>query len=132
MEEAIFREPNPLLYAMIDAAPAEGFLVAESDGVIYGYLLGTLLMDEARILLVAVKDGSRRRGIGSRLVEEYIDSVRGRASLVRLEVRSGNLAAQAFYFRLGFRLIGVVKNYYRNGDDALIMVKPMENFTLLI
>ncbi len=132
MEEAIFNEPNPLLYAMIEGRPMEGFLVAEDNGELCGYLLGALLMDEARILLVAVKEGRRRAGIGSRLVREYIESVKGRASMVRLEVRSKNLAAQTFYFRLGFKFIGIVSNYYRNGDSAYIMVKPMENMTLFL
>lgn len=132
IEEAIFNEPNPLLYAMIESRPMEGFLVAEEDGEIVGYLLGTLLMDEARILLIAVKDKHRRRGIGSRLANEYIESVRGRASMIRLEVRTSNLAAQTFYFKLGFRFIGMVNNYYRNGDNAYIMVKPMENMALFL
>ena len=132
MEEAIFNEPNPLLYAMIESRPMEGFIVAEENGRVVGYLLGTLLMDEARLLLIAVKENHRRLGIGSRLVKEYVESVRGRASMVRLEVRTSNLAAQTFYFKLGFRFIGMVYNYYRNGDNAYIMVKPMENMTLFL
>lgn len=132
MEEAIFSEPNPLLYAMIESRPMEGFIVAEENGELVGYLLGTLLMDEARILLIAIKDKHRRKGIGSRLVKEYVESVRGRASMIRLEVRCNNLAAQTFYFKQGFRFIGLVNNYYRNGDNAYIMVKPMENMTLFL
>ncbi len=132
MEEAIFHEPNPLLYAMIEGRPPEGFIVAEENGEICGYLLGTLLMDEARILLLAVKDSYRRKGIGTRLVSEYVGSILGRATMVRLEVRSANVDAQTFYFKLGFRFIGMVSNYYRNGDNAYIMVKPMENMTLFL
>lgn len=132
MEEAIFSEPNPLLYAMIESRPMEGFIVAEENGELVGYLLGTLLMDEARILLIAIKDKHRRKGIGSRLVKEYVESVKGRASMIRLEVRCNNLAAQTFYFKQGFRFIGLVNNYYRNGDNAYIMVKPMENMTLFL
>ncbi len=132
MEESIFNEPNPLLYAMIESRPMEGFIVAEEQGEIVGYLLGTLLMDEARLLLIAVKDKYRRQGIGSKLVKEYVESVSGRANMIRLEVRTSNLAAQTFYFKLGFRFIGMVNNYYRNGDNAYIMVKPMENMTLFL
>ncbi len=132
MEEAVFNEPNPLLYAMIESRPMEGFIVAEEGGEVVGYLLGSLLMDEARILLIAVKDKYRRRGIGSKLVKVYVESVAGRASMIRLEVRTSNLAAQTFYFKLGFRFIGMVNNYYRNGDSAYIMVKPMENMTLFL
>jgi ribosomal-protein-alanine N-acetyltransferase len=132
MEEAIFSEPNPLLYAMIESRPVEGFIVAEEHGEVVGYLLGTLLMDEARLLLIAVKDKHRRKGVGTRLVGEYVDSVRGRANMVRLEVRTNNLGAQTFYFKLGFRFVGMVDNYYRNGDNAYVMVKPMENMRLFL
>jgi [ribosomal protein S18]-alanine N-acetyltransferase len=132
MEEAIFNEPNPLLYAMIENRPMEGFMVAVEDGAVVGYLLGTLLMDEARLLLIAVRDQYRRHGIGTKLVNEYVDSVRGRANMVRLEVRTGNLAAQTFYFKLGFRFVGMINNYYRNGDNAYVMIKPMENMRLFL
>jgi len=132
IEESIFNEPNPLLYAMIENRPMEGFIVAEEEGEICGYLLGTIFMDESRILLLAVKNDRRRKGIGSMLVKEYLESVKGRVSMVRLEVRSSNLAAQTFYFKQGFRFIGMVYNYYRNGDNAYIMIRPMENMTLFL
>ena len=132
MEEEVFNEPNPLLYAIIDTRPMEGFIVAECDGVMCGYIVGSLFMDESRILLLAVKEGYRRKGVGTRLVNTYVDSVSGRANMVRLEVRASNLSAQTFYFRLGFRFIGMIKSYYRNGDSAYLMVKPMESLTLFL
>ena len=132
MEEEVFHEPNPLLYAIIDNCQTDGFIVAEYDGAFCGYIVGSLFMDEARILLLAVKEKYRRKGIGKRLVNTYVDSVRSRANMVRLEVRASNLAAQTFYFRLGFRFVGMINNYYRNGDSAYLMVKPMENLMLFL
>lgn len=132
MEEAIFREPNPLLYQMIESYPAEGFIVAEIDGVLCGYLVGVLFMDEARVLLLAVKESYRHRKIGTTLIDTFIESVRSRANMVRLEVRSNNLAAQTFYFKRGFRFIGIVNNYYKNGDSAYIMVRPLDRLTLFL
>ena len=132
MEEAIFREPNPLLFQMIESYPTEGFIVAEVDGVVCGYLVGVLFMDEARVLLLAVKEKFRHKKIGTTLINTFIDSIRGRANMVRLEVRSNNLAAQTFYFKLGFRFIGIINNYYKNGDSAYIMVLPLERLTLFL
>jgi ribosomal-protein-alanine N-acetyltransferase len=132
MEEAVFNEPNPLLYQMMESLPAEGFLVAECDGVICGYIVGTLFMDEARVLLLAVRESYRNKKIGTELMTQFIAAVRGRANMVRLEVRSNNLAAQTFYFKLGFRFIGIVNNYYKNGDSAYIMVKPLDRLTLFL
>jgi ribosomal-protein-alanine N-acetyltransferase len=132
MEEAVFNEPNPLLYQMIESFPSEGFIVAELDGVICGYLVGVLFMDEARVLLLAVKENFRNRKIGTTLINTFIESVRSRANMVRLEVRSNNLSAQTFYFKLGFRFIGIVNNYYKNSDSAYIMVRPLDRLTLFL
>jgi len=132
IEEAIFNEPNPLLYQVMESLPAEGFIVAECEGVICGYLVGTIFMDEARVLLLAVKENFRNRKIGTELMNTFISSIQGRANMVRLEVRSNNLAAQTFYFKMGFRFIGIVKNYYKNGDSAYIMVKPLDRLTLFL
>lgn len=132
MEEGIFNEPNPVLYSMIENYPTEGFLVAEYDGTVCGYLVGVLIMDEARVLLLAVKEGFRKKRIGMMLMENYIESVRSRANLIRLEVRVNNLGAQTFYFKLGFKFIGVISKYYRNGDSAYLMVKPLDQLTLFL
>jgi ribosomal-protein-alanine N-acetyltransferase len=132
MEEEIFKEPNPILYSMIERYPSEGFIVAEYDGIVCGYLIGALFMDEARILILGVKDRYRRKNIGSKLVNAYIDSISKVANMVRLEVRSSNLAAQTFYFKLGFKFIGLIKNYYKNGESAYIMVKPLGQLTLFL
>jgi ribosomal-protein-alanine acetyltransferase len=132
IDEAVFNETNPLLYQMIESCPSEGFLVAMEDGAICGYLVGTLFMDEARVLLLAVKESHRYRKIGTMLMDAYIESVRSRANMLRLEVRSNNLAAQTFYFKLGFRFIGIVNNYYRNGDSAYIMIRPLDRLTLFL
>ncbi|CAJ35748.1 ribosomal protein S18-alanine N-acetyltransferase [Methanocella arvoryzae] len=132
MEEEIFHEPNPVLYSVIENYPTEGFLVAEYDGVVCGYLVGALIMDEARVLLLAVKEGYRKKKVGTSLMEYYIDTVRSRANLIRLEVRVNNLGAQTFYFKLGFKFLGVVSKYYRNGDNAYIMLKPLDQLTLFL
>jgi len=117
---------------MIENYPTEGFLVAEYDGTVCGYLVGVLIMDEARVLLLAVKEGFRKKRIGMMLMENYIESVRSRANLIRLEVRVNNLGAQTFYFKLGFKFIGVISKYYRNGDSAYLMVKPLDQLTLFL
>ncbi len=132
IEEAIFNEPNPLLYQMMEHLPSEGFLVAECDGAICGYLVGTIFMDEARVLLLAVKENYRNQKIGTRLMTAFMNAIQGRANMVRLEVRSSNIAAQTFYFKLGFRFMGIVKNYYKNGDSAYIMIKPLDRLTLFL
>nr|WP_255668367.1 ribosomal protein S18-alanine N-acetyltransferase [Methanocella sp. CWC-04] len=132
LEEEIFHEPSPILYSMIERYPIDGFYVAECDGVVCGYLIGVVLMDEARILLLGVKQEYRRKTIGSMLANYFIESVRRITNMVRLEVRSSNLAAQTFYFKMGFRFVGIINGYYKNGESAYVMIKPLDQLTLFL
>ena len=44
---------------------------------------------------------------------------------VFLHTQRKNRAASSFYKKLGFRIIKIVKNYYRNGDNAYLMRKEI-------
>ena len=43
--------------------------------------------------------------------------------MISLEVRETNLGARRFYERQGFKSVAIRKNYYSNGDNAILMVK---------
>jgi len=91
-----------------------------------GYLCLKQVLDEAEILDVAVSGRLRGQGVGRLLVEGALAACRVRGvSLVSLEVRVGNVEAIALYLRLGFREVGRRKNYYENGDDAILMDIPI-------
>jgi ribosomal-protein-alanine N-acetyltransferase len=83
-------------------------------GQILGYIVFT---KEGHIISIAVHSLHRRKGIGKELLGRVI----GMPSLKKVwaEVRRSNQGAQAFYLRMGFRITGVVPNYYGN-EDALI------------
>jgi ribosomal-protein-alanine N-acetyltransferase len=85
------------------------------EGPIWGYLI---FSPEGHIISLAILPEQRRKGIGKELLRKAMEVL----SLKRLraEVRRSNLRAQAFYSRMGFRIIGVVPNYYGN-EDALII-----------
>jgi ribosomal-protein-alanine N-acetyltransferase len=42
-------------------------------------------------------------------------------------VSSANAAAQALYQRIGFATAGIRRGYYRNGDDALIQWRGLQD-----
>jgi ribosomal-protein-alanine N-acetyltransferase len=90
-------------------------------------MVAWFVADEAHLANIAVAPLARRRGLAQRLLDELVaESVRREARMVLLEVRRSNHAAQAFYRKNGFYLAGVRHRYYRdNGEDALIMVKPL-------
>ncbi|MGH7856457.1 MAG: ribosomal protein S18-alanine N-acetyltransferase [Candidatus Binatia bacterium] len=92
------------------------------DRRLVGYVCRWITAGELHILNVAVHPEWRRRSIGRRLVEHVIAEARqAKAERATLEVRQHNLPALALYERLGFREVGLRRNYYGAGEDALIM-----------
>jgi len=90
---------------------------------ICGYASMWLMVDEAHLTSIAVRETHRRQGIGELLLIFIIDlSLQVNAQVVTLEVRESNLAAQALYKKYGFANVGVRRGYYsEDGEDAVIM-----------
>lgn len=95
-------------------------LVAESDGVVVGFLLYQELPDDdAEVLNLAVDPDARRQGVGRALLRRMIADRRG---AILLEVRESNVAARALYAALGFRQEARRPGYYhRPVEDALLL-----------
>ena len=102
--------------------PQAHFLVAEADGVAVGYIGVQEICGEGYVTNVAVLPEYRRQGIGERLVREAARGAEMRGcDFLSLEVRVGNDAAIRLYEKLGFRLAGRRKNFYRDPvEDAYI------------
>lgn len=110
----------------IDSPFGHPMVALADDGTLAGYLCLKLVLDEAEILDVAVKYSHRGKGIGRLLVQWALDFSREHgASLLFLEVRAGNAEAIALYRSLGFKESGRRKNYYDNGEDAILMEMPV-------
>jgi len=95
---------------------------AEGGGAI-GFSLVRSIAGESELLLLAVLPGWHREGIGTRLLDDFIDRARlDGLARVHLEVRDGNPAV-AMYRAAGFVPVGRRRNYYRGLDglrfDAL-------------
>ncbi|MFQ5809062.1 MAG: ribosomal protein S18-alanine N-acetyltransferase [Armatimonadota bacterium] len=99
--------------------------VAARDGdEIVGYAGMWVLPVEAHLCTIAVAPRWRRKGLGKRILLHMIEeAVRRGAERIVLEYRVSNLAAHSLYMKYGFRLLGVRKNYYRDGltrEDAIV------------
>ena len=46
--------------------------------------------------------------------------------MISLEVRTSNRIARALYKNLGFYEGAIRKKYYKDGEDAILMVKELE------
>ncbi len=74
-----------------------------------------------------MEDRFRRRGVASFLMDEVLAfAERERVEEIYLEVRVSNRPARVFYEGLGFREAGRRARYYLDGEDALVMVRPMK------
>ena len=95
---------------------------AENDSVI-GFIVARLISGEVHVNNVAIQPTFRRKGIAADMLRQVLEWGRGKeADLALLEVRAGNLAAQALYGRSGFQIIGRRRRYYRMPvEDALLM-----------
>ncbi|TET41371.1 MAG: ribosomal-protein-alanine N-acetyltransferase [Dehalococcoidia bacterium] len=82
-----------------------------------------MMMKEAHIIAIGVRDGYRRLGIGEGLLIATIELAQiVNAYVVTLEVRASNETAQELYKKYGFRVVGRRLRYYSSdGEDAIIM-----------
>lgn len=93
-------------------------LAREGDEVV-GFALGRIVLREAELLLLAVKRGGQRRGVGQMLLDRFTAIAKSRgADQLHLEVREGNHAIR-LYKRAGFAEVGRRKAYY-NGRDGQV------------
>lgn len=103
-------------------------LVAEENGVLFGYLNSTYLFEELNLNRIAVSPKFRRKRIGASLLEALLAFCREHnITRLMLEVRVSNLPARKLYESFGFISLGQRKNFYQNPPEAgVIMEKTLE------
>ncbi len=112
------------------------FLVAEIDGKVVGYNmcrielgmsnLKTGFAKKGHVISVAVMQDYRGKGIGHGLVKLGMQRVKeSGANEIYLEVRVSNVTAVELYRNLGFKAVKVIGGYYRDGEDAYLMVADL-------
>jgi len=99
------------------------YLVAREDGVPVAYAGMWLVLDEAHVTNIAVREDRRGEGLGERVARALMQLAADTGvRYMTLEVRRGNLVAQGLYKKLGFVEVGFRKRYYAdNNEDALVM-----------
>ena len=100
--------------------------LAASSQYLTGFIGVWLMVNEAHIVTVAVREECRRMGVGERLLIAAIDmAIDADQEVVTLEVRASNTGAQKMYEKYGFERVGLRKRYYSDDhEDAVIMTTP--------
>lgn len=103
--------------------------VAEINNEVVGYVIFRVVLNEAELLSVAVKPEFRRKGIAKSLITEGLKEIEKSAEACFLEVRVSNKEAISLYEKLGFKRVGIRKNYYiYPEEDAIIMKKDLKEY----
>lgn len=97
------------------------FLVAKQNDKVIGYISGYFIDGIGEIYNFLVDDIYQRQGIGNMLFDKLMEI--NKVTSLTLEVRDSNQKGYNFYLKKGFKEISVRKNYYKNGDDAIVMIK---------
>ncbi len=95
----------------------------ERNELVVGFVGVWLLIDEAHIVTIAVRDGYRRRGVGELLLIAAIETaLKERQTVVTLECRVSNAVALRLYEKYGFQQVGLRPRYYTDDhEDAYIL-----------
>jgi [ribosomal protein S18]-alanine N-acetyltransferase len=126
--EALHEHYDPSLYASLSAEWPAGFLVAaDAQGMPVGFLLGvSQVPGEGRVLMFAVDQAWRGSGVGTRLMDGFLERSRLRGfRKVTLEVRKSNVPAIRFYTRYRFSVIDLLRAYYSDGEDGYHMAREL-------
>ena len=108
----------------------------KKEGVtVFGVLLSNLVvgicvlhvvLDEAQINFFAVNKKYRKKGFGTYLMTFLIkECEKLNINRLFLEVSHTNFKAEKFYSRFDFSTVGIRRNYYKDGSDALLKEKNL-------
>ena len=93
---------------------------------IIGIYVVQTIIDEAQINYFSIKQRFRRKGYGSFLMNYLIKQcIELDVKKLLLEVSETNSIAKDFYSKFNFITVGIRKNYYKDGTDAVLKEKNL-------
>ena len=120
--------PRHLVQLVQDWQQNHGFLVAEADNEVRGYVdvLALPWQELGWIANMAVERGYRKRRIGTTLMRHARQWARDQGlRFLQVEATTKNYPALCFYQKLGFQFCGFNDHYYPNQDIALFFVQTL-------
>ncbi len=86
-----------------------------------------IVIDELHITSLAVHPLHQRKGLGKILLSDLIKRSKSfQIKYIYLEVKDNNEPAKAFYKSMGFKKLVNRSNFYKDGSDALILIKELK------
>ena len=101
-------------------------LVLFLSSLVVGVCVFHVVLDEAQINFFVINNKYRNKGCGSYLMRYLIKQCEKlNIHKLFLEVSHTNETAEKFYSRFDFSTVGIRKNYYKDGSDALLKEKKL-------
>ena len=96
------------------------------SNLVIGICVFHIVLDEAQINFFVIDEEYRNKGFGSHLMSYLIKQCK-RLNITKLflEVSNTNETAERFYSRFNFSTVGVRRNYYKDGSNALLKEKKI-------
>ena len=96
------------------------------SNLVIGICVFQVVIDEAQINFFVVSQKFRGKGYGTYLMNYLIKKCEQlNLKKLLLEVSQSNLTAERFYSRFDFSTVGIRKNYYKDGSNALLKEKKL-------
>ena len=96
------------------------------SNLVIGICVFHVVLDEAQINFFVVNQKYRKKGFGSYLMSYLIKQCEKlNINKLSLEVSQANVVAEKFYSRFDFCTVGIRRNYYKDGSDALLKEKKL-------
>lgn len=108
----------------INDNPFSKYLIYLENEKVVGYINYYLIYDRIEIANFNVLDVFQNNGIGSKLLENLINSFDKKVKNITLEVKKDNEKAIYLYHKYGFKDMAIRKGYY-DGVDGILMEKEM-------
>lgn len=98
------------------------FYIFEKDNEIIGFaIFNNVDQGEYELIKIGILKQYRYKGYANQAMDIILNKIKW--SKIFLEVDEKNHSAIKLYTRLGFNFINKRKQYYKNGNDALIFLK---------
>ena len=131
LENECFKEPystQELKYEF-EENPVNKIIVAEKDGQVIGFIDFLVTFNSATIMQIAVTKKYRGLGIATQLLAEmehsFPEDLEDLVENITLEVRVSNQPAVNLYTKNGYKIVVVKSHYYKDGENAIYMVKRL-------
>ena len=96
------------------------------SNLVIGVCVFHVVVDEAQINFFAIHQKHRKKGYGTYLMSYLIkECEKLNVNKLSLEVSHTNFTAEKFYNRFSFFTVGIRRNYYNDGSDALLKEKKL-------